>query len=183
MSIPIHASEPLSLIAGDSVQWKITDTNYPADDGWVLSYKLVSPAGVITLSSIADGASHLVALTSAETSGYVAGLYTWHRQFTKATDRITTLKGLIEIQADVATLTTFDGRTHARKMLDAIESALEGTATVNQLHVLAVSGVDKSMQQDASKLIALRNKYQIEVKREDAAKGIGTGRGKILVRF
>ena len=183
MSIQIHASEPLSLIAGDSVQWKITDTDYPADDGWVLSYKLVSPAGVITLSSIADGSSHLVAIAAADTAAYVAGLYTWHRQFTKAADRITTSKGLIDIQDDVATLTALDGRTHARKMLDAIEAALEGSATANQLHVLSVSGVDRSMQQDASKLILLRNKYQIEVKREDAAKGIGTGRGKILVRF
>jgi hypothetical protein len=183
MSNQIPKQEPQSMIAGDAYVWRIEDDAHPANDGWVLSYRLISTSHNINLTTTADGAVHVVDIASAASANFNAGTYTWHRQFTKDGNRKTVATGILKITPNTVSTTSLDGRSHARKMLEAIEAALEGTATANQMHILQVSGLDKSLQQDVGKLLQLRSKYQIEVKREEAAAGIGRGRGNVYVRF
>lgn len=175
--------EPASLIAGDSIDWTINHPDYLATAGWVLSYKLLSPSHNININSAADGDSHVVTLDSTTTAAYNAGFYTWHKLFTNGAQRKTVQVGNITIKPNIADLTAQDGRSHAKKMLDAIEALLEGSATTGDLHVLQVAGVNRSMQQDTGKLIQLRNQYTIELARENQAAGMGTGRGRVFVRF
>ena len=183
MSIQIPTNEPAEIIAGDTIKWKITDSDYPASAGWVLSYRLSNSTTALDIASTADGDTHSVLIAAATSANYAAGFYHFSRIFTKAAERYTTLKGQLQVKPNAAVLSALDSRTHARKMLDAIESALEGAATANDLHVLQVAGVNRSMSQDKTMLIKLRSQYQIEVRREESAAGIKTGRGKIFVRF
>ena len=177
--------EPLSFRAGDSVAWTISDSDHRAGDGWVLSYTLISAAVKITLTSSASGDDHAVSLAAAATAGYAAGDYQWVRTFTNSgtSARETVASGTVSILPNLSALSTYDGRSHAVRMLEAIEASLESRATADMIDLLASSGLDRSMQRDTAKLIALRSKYQIEVAREQAAAGNRPGRGRILMRF
>lgn len=182
MPNPIY-KEPQEIVAGDSTEWTIQNTDYPATLGWVLSYKLLSPANVINITSTAQNANHLVSIASNVSADFLPGPYTWHKIFTNGSQRKTVQVGAITIKPNIATLTTADGRSHAKKMLEAIEAVLEGSANAGDLHVLQVAGVNRSMQQDTAKLIQLRNQYKIELARENQAAGIGNNRGRVFVRF
>lgn len=177
--------EPLSFRSGDSVAWTISDSDHPASAGWVLSYTLISAATKISLTSTADGDDHAVALTAVATAAYAAADYQWVRTFTHAADsaRETTASGTVRVLPDLAALTTHDGRSHAVRMLEAIEASLESRATSDMIDLLASSGLDRSMQRDTAKLIALSSRYQTEVAREQAAAGNRPGRGRIYMRF
>lgn len=178
-------TEPLSFRSGDSIAWTISDSDHPAGDGWVMSYTLISAAIKITLTSAADGDAHAVSLTTATTAAYAAGDYQWVRTFTQAStsSRETTASGTLTVLPNLSALTTFDGRSHAVRMLAAIEAALESRATADMIDLMAASGLDRSMQRDTAKLIALRSQYAAEVAREQAAAGNRPGRGRIFMRF
>ena len=70
MSQNIPTSEPESLVAGDTVTWQKTLSDYPASDGWVLSYRLINAAGNIDITSSASGDDHLVSVAATATAGW-----------------------------------------------------------------------------------------------------------------
>ena len=85
-----------------------------------------------------------------------------------------------------ATTGQHDGRSHAQIMLDAIEAALEGRATNNQLDLVKGQFGDRATERNAAALIAARDKYKAEVASEQQAEAISRGEGlpnKIKTRF
>ncbi|MCK9386086.1 MAG: hypothetical protein M0Q15_15865 [Nevskia sp.] len=178
-------TEPLSFRSGDSIAWTISDSDHQASAGWALSYTLISAAVKLTLTSAASGDAHAVSLTAVATAAYAAGDYQWVRTFTNAgtSARETTATGMLTVLPNLSALTTFDGRSHAVRMLAAIEAALESRATADMIDLMQASGLDRSIQRDTSKLIALRSQYAAEVSREQAAAGNRPGRGRIYMRF
>lgn len=178
-------TEPLSFRSGDSVAWTISDRDHPASAGWVLSYPSISASGKLTFASAAVGDAHAVSLTAAATAAFAAGDYQWARTFTQASTgaRETTATGMLAVLPNLSALASFDGRSHAVRMLAAIEAALESRATADMIDMMAASGLDRSIQRDTAKLIALRSQYAIEVAREQAAAGNRPARGRIYMRF
>lgn len=184
MSTPTPTTEPQALRAGDTVAWLRSLSDYPASAGWVLTYTILSPtAAAITLTATASGSDHAVAATAATTSGWPAGRRTWFARVTKGSEAYTVAEGTLDILPNPASLTTHDGRSHARKMLDAVEAALEGSATASQLDVVEWEVNNRKMKYDRSALIKLRNLYKIETTREDTAAGRNRGRGRIMLRM
>ncbi len=181
---PIPTAEPTAHRAGDTLAWRRSIVEYPATEGWVLAYALLSAsAPKITLTADADGADHLISVSAATTATWPAGPRTWSARVTKGAEAYTLGIGTIEILPDIAVAASFDGRSHARKMLDAIEAALLNAATSAQLDVIEAEFNARRIKYDRAGLIKLRNLYRIEVAREPLAAGAGAGRGRIMLRM
>lgn len=172
---------PEQVTAGDSIAWRVADSAHPAGDGWALSLTLVSPAGRITLpASTADGDGHIITVPPATTAAWAPGAYRLHVAATRAGERVTLLAADLEILPDPATATPYDGRSHARRLLAAIESWLESrNPTVAEYQV-----ADRQMRYiPIPELLALRDRYRAEVRREDAIARTGRPFNKLQVRL
>lgn len=107
--VDIATTEPEYFVAGDTVKWKKTLSDYKASDGWVLSYALRG-AGNINLTATASGADHQVDITAAVSATYTEGTYSFAAYVTKGSERYSVGNGYIEIKKNLATATTYTDR-------------------------------------------------------------------------
>ena len=172
------------IMAGLSYEWTDAGGDYPASDGYTLYYVLLNASGKITFNSTASGADHVISLSATSTSSWTAGTYNWYSYASDGTNKYPVAEGTIEIIANVITSSTLDGRSHAKKALDAIEAAIERRASKEQLNI-SIAG--RSIQyMTMEELIKARSHYLWLVKQEENKKKIDAGLevgGKILVRF
>ena len=175
-------TEPSTIVAGDTAKWLRSLDDYPATAGWVLTYTLVSAAQRYTFSAAASGTDHLVTVAATTTAAWVAGSYSWRAQATKAGEVYTVGSGTLTVRPSFAAAT--DGRSHARKTLDAIESVIEGRAT-SEVSDYTIGG-RQLRYIEVPQLLALRDRYRAEVLREDAAQRAAAGLPdlrRVFVRF
>lgn len=177
-------AEPLTHRAGDSISWSRDEPDHPPADGWVLSYRLVHPtAAAITIAAVASGTVWTVSLTPSQTAAWPAGRCMLVGLLTRASaERLTRYSAAIEILPDLATASTYDGRSTARKMLEAVEAALVSRASAAQIDMIEANFRDRGWKRSPELLIKLRSQLAIEVAREDAITGSGAG-GRVYVRF
>lgn len=174
MTAPQSPAEPLSVRAGDTWRWIRDLPDYPAPT-WSLVYTLFGPAGVVHINATAYGAWHEVYLLPAVTGTYAAGRYDGIAHVTDGTDRIQVWSGAVQVLPDLRTATTADGRSHARRMLDAIEAALEGRATDGDLDIVRTQLGDQTVERDPAALVKAHQRYKTIVAQEDAAAALARG--------
>lgn len=173
MAIP--ANEPLSMRAGDTWKWTRTFDDYPAPT-WTLKYRFKNATSYFEIVATPDGTTHSVSVAAATTATYGAGSYTWMAWVEGGTsEKYTVDTGTATIDPDYrASTAAYDGRSHARKMLDAIESWLEN-------HDPAVAEYEIAGRRmkyiPITELIAMRSRYRLEVQSEDNAAAIAKGEG------
>lgn len=181
MAYEIPYAEPASFAAGDRVQWKRTLADFPISEGWTLKYYLRGnfqhDPVVFTATSAAD---YEIDLTAAVTAELTPGVYFWQAYVELGADRKLIGEGRMVIGADFSTMThPHDGRSHARRCLEAIQAVIEGRATTDmQRYALQAVGrsVDKMSIKD---LLAFRDYYLAEVNNEEGKRG----RKNIFVHF
>lgn len=166
----VPTTEPQTMRAGDFITWQKTLTDYPANAGWSLVYTLINGSTKLTINATASGADHLVSVAAATSASYAAGSYTWMARVTKATEIYTVDTGSLEVLPNLAALTTFDGRSHARIMVAAIEAAIQGRASSTQLEY-EING-RRVRNLDPSDLIKWLSFYRAEVAKEAQAETI-----------
>jgi hypothetical protein len=185
-TIPL-TTEPAAFYAGDTINWLIALPDFTASGGWTLKYNAVTSGGRFTLSSSASGDDHAVAANKTATASYIPGTYSIVKYVEHADgSRITLAELAMIVKPDLAGKTAaFDNRTHVKRMLDAIEAVLEGTATTDQAE-LTIDGTTIKRRSVAD-LLTLRSQYLNYWKQEQQAAslaaGIGGNSNKILVRF
>ena len=194
MSATVPTIEPAEIVSGDFTTWKISHSDYPANL-YTLSYRLVGSAGLLTVTATADGIDHLIEIEGASQTGppavvgtdaWVAGFYTWTKFATEiATSRRKAIgTGNLTVLANPAAQTATDTRSHARKVLAAIEAVLEGTASKEQSEQ-SIDG--KSLKRRSiDELLKLRSHYKAEVAAEEAAAAAANGTasgGRYLMRL
>lgn len=166
MAATVPTREPGTLRAGDTLTFLISEPDYPASDGWALSYVLINSAGKITFSTSASGDDHAATVAAATTAAWAAGTYTWTAAAVLGSQRYTLRQGQIDILPDPTSVAAYDTRSHARRTLDAIEAWIEG-------HDPAVASYrigDRQMQYiPIGELLTLRSRYQREVRGQEAA--------------
>ena len=184
-TVPIR--EPASLVAGDTVTWKKSLSDYPASDGWVLKYRLINSAGRIDITAATSGDDHLVTVAAATTAGWTAGTYTWQAYVDGvSSQRFTVGAGTLDVKPDLAAEAAgYDTRTTAKKTLDLIDAALlaHGASAWTQEYEIAGR---KMKFKSVGDFLALRDRIKAEVKREEAAQRIGRGMdagNKLYVRY
>lgn len=186
MAYTIPTQEPESFAVGDRLQWTRTLTEYPAtSEGWTLTYYLRAnlPGGQINLEAEASGESFAIDVAPDVTSTWTPGKYVWEAYVSKSGSRYKVGSGRMELKPDFSAIELpYDGRSHARKVLDAIEAVIQGRSTTDiQRYVMQAVGrsIDKMPIAD---LIKFRDYYLAEVKSEEAKATGGPGKN-IFIRF
>lgn len=175
------------IFAGDTLQFDVSVPDYPASDGYTLTYRLV-PRGsgsAQQFDATADGDGYTVNVAAATTAAWTAGEYSWSSWVTLSGARYTVGQGLLTIKPDPSAMSVgTDTRSHAERVLDAIEALLEGRAGSDVMsYTIAGRSVDKMAPEE---LLKWRSFYAAEVKREQAAAALVNGlqpRGRLLVRL
>jgi hypothetical protein len=185
MTAEVPTNEPEELRAGVTWEWDRNDlTDYPAST-WTLKYwfKRMGGTDKFSITASADGDNHAVSVAAATTLAYVADDYTWVAVVTSGAEvrevDSGTMKILPRYDQDVA----LDDRTHAKKVVEAIEAVIEGRATKDQEEYTIGS---RSLKRTPIKdLITLRDKYKAELYREQLAENARNGMqgSKLVVRL
>lgn len=181
MTIEIPTYEPATLYAGTTVAWTKSLPDYPATT-YTLTYYLVGPVERYVITASASGSDYSIAVTAATSATWVAGKYRWASYAVNGATKYPVESGVVEIKLNMQTAVAGDLRTHARKVLDAIEAVIENRASKDQ-EAMSIAG--RSLQRTPiADLMTLRSRYAIEVAREEAAaKGNREGMRRAYVRF
>lgn len=187
MPVSIPTSEPLELRAGDTWQWRREDLlDYPAPT-WALKYQFKNASGGFLVTASADGANHSITVAASTTTAYNEGRYDYIAWVESGAEKFTVRTGALQVLPDLranAVANPLDGRSHARRVVEAIEAVIEGRATKDQ-EAYTIAG--RSLQRTPiEQLIMFRDRYRLEVRREEQAQrvaaGLDSGRG-VFVRF
>jgi len=181
----IPLNEPESFTEGDTVKWRRSLPDYLPGDGWTLTYRFGrADEATITVTGSDNGdQTHLISISPAVSATFVQGVYYYQASVSDGTDRYTVASGNVLVTPDFASVENPDTRTHARKVLDAIEAVLEERATQSQLSI-SVAGQSITML-SPEELIRWRSVYKAEVDSEERAERIQQGLGgkRIKTRF
>lgn len=175
-------SEPATVIAGDTISWTKTLSDYPAPT-WVLSYSLTKDGQKFSITGSASGSDHAISVDATTSGAWEPGRYSWFAHVTSGAVRKTVERGEMIVEPNPASQ-TFDPRTKARIMLDNVEAYL---ADPNNLTAANYSMGGRSLSRwSRGELLAERDKLTLEVRGEQQAARIAAGLGnprRIYVRF
>ena len=162
--------EPSLLQLGDFWSWKRTDLNNDYSNSlYVLSYEFnlidCSTHANFTITASASGDDYVVEVASATTATYTKGNYNWVSYITRSSDsaRIKIGEGFTEIEDNFATTST-SVRSHAKKVLDAIEAVIENRASMDQSS-MSIAGRSLS-RLSIDELMTFRDRYRAEYLKE-----------------
>ena len=170
---------PSELQLGDFWAWKRDDlaSDYPVAD-YSLSYEFNlidgSTASNFTLTATESGDEYIISTSS--TTSYTVGNYNWISYITRSSDsaRVKLEEGYVEIQDNYAT-TSNSVRSHAKKILDAVEAVLENRATMDQ-QSMSIAGRSLS-RMSIDDLMTFRDRYKAEYLKEVKIARIKNGLG------
>lgn len=152
--------------AGDTFKLNFDLETYPAADDWDLTYYLKGGQSYSVAGAVANG-EYTIEAAAATTQNWAAGDYGAFIQVSKAGEKHTIELGQVTILAALSTLTNYDGRSHVKKVLDALEALIEGK-TSSDVQSYSISGrqLTKMSPED---LLSWRNKYK-EFYRQELSK-------------
>lgn len=180
----IPTIEPTSFRAGDTVKWTKSLTDYPASAGWALKYKFVGNQGAPSaIAATASGDDFSMTVAATTTAAYIAGIYTLQGWVEKAGEQYTISITTVEILANLSTSSATDTRSHARKQLALIETAIESYSV---RPVESVSAFGRMWTRPSLRtLYNLRSRYLREIRKEEDAQRIAQGKKprRIVARF
>lgn len=179
MAIDTSNTEPVSIIPGDTVRWTRTLPDFPASVGWALSYELVNAQHRYEIAAAAEGDAHRVSVSARATAAYNSGSYDWRARVTSADEVHTGATGRLCVAPSFGAIV--DGRSHARRTLEAIEAVLEGRAT--SVTAEYENNGRRLKYVPLNELHAMRTKYWREVAAEERKSGPRGVSGRIMVRF
>jgi hypothetical protein len=176
---------PSTIQAGDTITWSECLSEYPATDGWTLKHRLAGPS-IIDITSTASGPDHLISISAATAMAYTPGFYRWTAYVDNGTDIHTVGSGTLTIVRDLRQITgSYEGRSHGRRVYEALQAAIEGRATKEQ-EEMSVNG--RAIRYlDPAKLRQEMLRWKLIADAEDRAdriaRGEKVGGRTILIRF
>jgi hypothetical protein len=176
--------EPTSFIIGETVEWEKYLSEYPTKKGWNLSYSFRNYSTGFDITAISKSDHYLVQLSRETTANCKAGNYWWQANIHKENIRHIIAEGSLEIKPNLAMVETYDGRSHVKKVLEALEATILGKASRDQLSY-SISGRSLSRLSPAE-LLKWRDIYKSEYRRELQEERINNGfeAGNIIkIRF
>ena len=162
--------EPDTLVVGDRWVWRRDDlvSDYPLDE-YALEYRFTEDStgntNAFNIAATEAESTYLVEIASAVTASLTAGDYQWAAFIIRSSDnqRVVIDQGRTEILPNLQN-TTADLRSHAKKVLDAIEAVLENRASQDQMSY-SIAGRSLS-RMSIDDLMTFRNRYRAEYLRE-----------------
>lgn len=163
--------EPDLLVIGDRWTWRRPDlvADYPTAD-YALTYEFHEDSGgggshKFSITATETTNDYLIEIASATTATYATGDFHWYAFITRTSDseRIAIDDGYAKIELNFAD-TNADHRSHAKKVLDAIEAVLENRASQDQMSY-SIAGRSLS-RMSIDDLMRFRDRYRAEYNRE-----------------
>lgn len=179
------STEPTQIVAGDFVQWWQKDLaqDYPTAS-YSLKYvaRTVESGGFeVDFTASETNGFYLVQLSSSTTSQWVSGTYKWQKEIIRTSDSARIVLAESEFTVSKSMANEGDYRSHAQIMLSKIESLLQGKADAD---VASYSVAGRSLtKMNFAELMAARDMYKAEVRKELAVAGIKGASSTIKVRF
>ena len=180
----IPEKEPVTFYKGETVVWTRKDlTDYPVGSyamSW--SARLESNGGTAFTATVTEVDDYYkFTLDNSATGGYTTGDYFWVLKVTQSSDSEELIidTGKITVK-DNYFGTTGDTRSHAKIMLDKIESLIEGRADAD---VSSYSIAGRSLNKlSVQELTEWRNYYKAEYQKEIAKfrRDNNEGTGKVV---
>jgi len=133
---------PAQIIAGTTVDFRRTYADFPANDGWALTFSLAGRS-TATFTATADGADHVFALPAVETAALLPGVHRWYEQATKGAIVKPGESGTLLIEANPAAALGGELESKNERILALLETRLEGRIT-EDMDAYAVDGVQVS---------------------------------------
>ena len=170
-------SIPDTISAGLTLRLRLLLASYPASDGWMAMLIMRGP-GVIDITGTADEDWHVFEASAEDTASWAPGRYWYELRVSDGTAVHAAESGHIEVRPDLAAATTgYDGRSHVRRVLDAVEAVLENRASLEQQRYRIN---DRELwRTPVMELQQLRSRYLAELAREERA---ASGRPSLLGR-
>lgn len=166
---------PATLRQGDTLEVQVSLSDFPASS-WTLTYFLSGPTSELEQAATADGDDHLLSLTPEQTAELGVEVVGWVAKASKDGDVFTALSGTVQVLADLATSGPIDTRSHAQKVLAAIQATIEGRATNDQQEYTIK---DRSLKRmSVEELLAFKKEYERLVALE-----LRNGQRNILATF
>lgn len=165
------SQEPETLVVGDRWAWQRPDlvTDYPTDQ-YALTYEFHIDAGgggshKFTITATETTTAYIVEVASTVTDNYTADQYKWYAFITRTSDsqRVAVDNGMTTLVANFAD-TNADLRTHAKKVLDAVQAVIENRATIDQSS-FSIAGRSLS-RMSIDELFTVRDRYRAEYNEE-----------------
>ena len=177
-------SVPASAYAGDTVAWLLTYADFPASDGWTLTFGFRNTSGTIDLVSSASGDNHAIDADTNTTSQWLSGIYKGVARISNGTTSNTIWKGQIEVLQSLIEAGAVDTRSAARICLDNLLLASQGKASRDILNTtIAGQSIGRMTWTEITTAIAYwQDRVDAEQATEDAANGKGSSRN-VLIRF
>ena len=181
--------EPVSFYKGETVVWKRTDigADYsPSSYSMVWEASLESNGSTRFSATVTEsGTEYTFTLDNSATAGYTAGDYIWFLKVLQTSDSETLVidSGKLTVK-DNYFATTGDTRSHAKVMVDKLESLLEGKADADvSSYAIAGRSLNKLTVEE---MLKWRDYYKAEYQREIQEFRIGNNEGSgsiVKVRF
>lgn len=187
MAYEIPDNEPAQIRAGDTIQWRRSLPDYPADQGWVLSYRFINATAQFDITASADGSAHLVDVAIGDSADYVAGDYSWVSAVSKDGERHTIESGQMKVLPDLMAVASggLDIRSTAKKTLALVDAAMLAHGSKAWTQQYSIAGRTMTFRSPAD-FMAFRSQLQREVRAEENQERINNGlapKNKILVRL
>jgi hypothetical protein len=177
MAPPIPTIEPDSVRLGDTWQWQKTLSDYPANQGWGLTYYFRKGDAQFSIAcTIAtDGMSFLAYVAPGTSGAYRPGRYQWQARVANGTDSYVILDGQLRVDPDPAAAGGQDPRSRARKIIEELEKASLRRAA-GRIHVV-IDGQAVQFDTQADLIRALsywRGVLESEVNKYRISQGLGS---------
>ncbi len=174
--MPTATQPPARIAAGDTVSFAFSHADFPASAGWAMSWRLVGDGIALSLTATASGDAFTVAATASATAALTVPAVgvpcTLLGTASKAGERFEVYRAACLLLPNPATITG-DLRGHAARTLAAIEALLEGRATKDQQSYRI--GDRELARIPIPELLALRDDYRREARREESAALLASG--------
>jgi hypothetical protein len=173
--------EPTVITQGERIEWTKTFCDYPATL-YSLEYRFRGTGPGFNVTATVDGSDFLAAVTKENSAACSLGRYDWQSWLTEIATRITHFSPdpvEQDVQRGFATGSTgnVELRSDAKMALDAINAAILGQATNNQMEyeITTPAGSRKIRRVPLADLLAARKEYAAIVARENAAERVKNG--------
>lgn len=184
MAAPVPSAEPSSFVAGDTVVWTKSLSDYLPSD-WTLSYSFRAEDGgdLLNVTGAASGNDHSLTIPAASTNTLRPGTWLWHSYVTAGAVRCTVGNGTLSITPNFQNINyTTDLRSSAKK---AYDNALAAWENVRLGQTVTLNGRTYT-QHNLDSLIRYvdrcRSDYQNELQAQEFKK-TGVDPRRIGVRF
>lgn len=161
---------PAEIAVGESFEWSLGLADYSPADGWACSVYFRGPEEV-DLAGVVDGAAF--DFTIGTSTFQRAGSFVWRAVATRTGERVVVDGGRIRLVANLEESTNLgDQATHAERMVERLEAALEGTADRNVLsYTIAGRSIERIPIAELESMLA-RYRRRVRSEKRLAAAGV-----------